>query len=655
MLEVSLDPKPYTQLTELAIRNEPTDFALIRRQGLVFHSASAEAMKEDARSDMYITLVSGHFPSRAPGARPGCPIDVEVSMSIRLNSGWAVSDSICIGRGTSPAVSEYNSPIILRSQDPTWWETVRLANLPSSALHLYFQIRLIHPTEARFSLLHAYLRLVKDSTALQDGTYVLRVFSNSQNSRDPAFYLKEQSTADDKALDVLVVRLQLASLVHTQSDILTQLSHYRQYPPSQLQPILAKAIQSKSLVFRIETIKLYSRLLPLLLALTHSSKHVSLKNLSVQVLCAFTKNFAKLPHFRIILQHVLRTFKFTHLDDVTNVLNTLQVFASSQTRSDAPDTSSEDKFISFIIQMFEMDQTSPLLSLALKKLFVSSDLLQRATVSAKPPKTLNTKLLPAVLRQLDFFLQGLAYRNSEAGDLALIVDIIEWLIFHTLFQLIEAPSPALNQTMARLESFISRLPTGSRGRFVNLDLSPFTSAETITIKSILKPPGTSTGASANVSSSFKPPAKHVTFGVMEENTGAAKVSKTKYLRQLEKKVERAAESERLRLESEASETPIPDEEVTKWRIVVEIGPRWKLRVPFPCSTTVEDLILEIRSRILMNKPRLSSIGQTDESLDHFGLRGQKETQPWSPDAIIKDVHTESDTVIVVWPQPGTST
>ena len=450
VLEVSFDPKPYSQLTELQLANSPTDFALIRRQGLVFHAATPETLRDEMRSDIYITLVSGHFASRAPGARPGCPIDVEVSMSIRLNSGWAVTDSISVGRGFTSPTTEYNSPIMLRSQDPAWWETVRLGNLPSGALHVYFQIRLIHPTEARFSLLHAYLRLVKESTALQDGTYVLRVFSNTSNSKDPAFYLKEQGTVDDPSQDSLIVRLQMASLVHTQSEILTQLSQFRLYPAHRLQPVLQTALQTKSLVFRIETIKLYSRLLPMLLALTHSSKHVSLKNLSVQVLCAFTKNFAKLPHYRIILQHVLRSIRLSHSEDITNVVNTLQVFALAQTRPDGSAESSEDKFISFVVQMFEMDQMSPLLSQTLKKLFVSYELLQRSAVLPKFPKSLETKLLPAVYRQLDFFLQGLAYRNSDPNDLTLTIDIIEWLLYHILFQIAAAPSTDLNLTLSRL-------------------------------------------------------------------------------------------------------------------------------------------------------------------------------------------------------------
>lgn len=648
VLDVAANTKPYTQLCDLASSGVPTDFVLVRRQDTVIHAATADALKNDLRSDMYVTLVSGHFPSRAAGARPGCPIDVEVSMSIRLQSGWSLQDCLCLGRGVIAPTNEYNSPIMLRSQDPAWWETVRLANLPSGALHLYFQIRLIHPTESRIHVLHAYLRLVKDGTALQNGTYVLRVFANTTGSKDPAFYLKEQSVCDEShAADSLVVRLHLSSLIHTQCDTLTELSRWKQYPTPKLQQVLQSLLTRKNLTFRVETMKLFSRLLPMLLALSHSTKHVTLKNQTVQLLCAFTKNFVKLPHFRIILQHVLRTFKFSHPEDVSSLVSMLQVFVAQE----ADLTEQEDKFITFMIQMFEIDQISPLLSLALKKLFLAYELFQRSSALAQTPRALQTRLIPAVLNQLDFFLQGLAYRNTDRDDTNLILDVLEWLIFYALFQVVGQPassSAPLTNMLSRLEIHISRLPPSERQRFQLLDLTELTaSADYVAPRSILKKPG-ATELGKNVGAFYKPPVKQVTFSVVEDQT--PKVSKTKYLRTLERRVERAAEAERLRLEQEQSGASPLDDESSKRRIVVDIGPKWKLRVPFPSTATVEDLISEIQSRIILNKPRLSSIGQTEDSLDEIGLRGENQAERWPDTAVLKDLLGENETVVVVWPE-----
>lgn len=134
-------------------------------------------MPTDVRNDLYLTLNSGIFVSKASHAK-----NIEVTVRVYTCTGKIVPGVIFTGAGCSP-LNEYRSVVYRHEERPKWMETIRIS-IPIDEYfncHLLFLFKHRSSSESKdksekyFALSHAKLKNA-DQTAINDNIHELLVY-----------------------------------------------------------------------------------------------------------------------------------------------------------------------------------------------------------------------------------------------------------------------------------------------------------------------------------------------------------------------------------------------------------------------------------------------------------------------------------------------
>ena len=139
-----------------------------------------------SRNDFYITLEAGEF------LFDRSTKNVEVSVTIRTDTGDVIDNCIYIGTGEDP-ISEYRSMLLYHVSGPRWNETIRLNLMPQhhAMCHAFFTVRQGSASSSK-EIAHGFLRLTQPNGAIiEDGLVTVTLFKPPKVMEDPVYYLNE--------------------------------------------------------------------------------------------------------------------------------------------------------------------------------------------------------------------------------------------------------------------------------------------------------------------------------------------------------------------------------------------------------------------------------------------------------------------------------
>lgn len=139
----------------------------------------------DIRNDLYLTLISGDFSSKASNAK-----NIEVTIRACNDKGMVLSEAISIGPGL-PLGSEYKSVVYYHEEKPKWMETVKISLDIEDFRNAHLKITYKHRSsneskdknEKPFAF--SFIRLMNENgTTLKDSVHELLIYKIDSKKYD---------------------------------------------------------------------------------------------------------------------------------------------------------------------------------------------------------------------------------------------------------------------------------------------------------------------------------------------------------------------------------------------------------------------------------------------------------------------------------------